>query len=222
MRFEARDPAEKAFQDDSNNQNSDDRPVAVNDANTLGAQAQLVAGNVMANDSAGNGGAVSALTSNNTGSSDSRADGSGNLQVNGEFGRLTVNSDGSYRYTRTTTQDNVTDLFTYKLTDRDGDEANATLAIRILDDMVSVAANAQRIVAGPDGVVTLPPGVGLDDIRVVGRDLVVTLPDGTQLVIVDGAVFVPQLVLDGVQVPPVNLAALLIGQEPVPAAGGPT
>ena len=137
--------AGSGFQGETNNNNQDqgpdDRPVAVNDANTLGAQAQLVAGNVMANDSAGaDGAAVSALTSNNTGSSDSRADGSGNLQVNGEFGRLTVNSDGSYRYTRTTTQDNVTDLFTYKLTDRDGDDANATLAIRILDDMVTVAA----------------------------------------------------------------------------------
>ena len=45
------------------------------------------------------------------------------------------------------------------------------------------------------------------------------MPDGTQMVIIDGAVFVPQLVLGGVEVPATNLAALLIGQEPQPAAG---
>ncbi len=54
---------------------------------------------------------------------------------------------------------------------------------------------------------------------VVGRNLVVDLPDGTQLIIIDGAIFVPQLVLNGVEVPSTNLAALLIGQEPQPAAG---
>ena len=54
---------------------------------------------------------------------------------------------------------------------------------------------------------------------VVGRNLVVNMPDGTQLIIVDGAVFVPQLVLGGVEVPATNVAALLIGQEPQPAAG---
>ena len=53
----------------------------------------------------------------------------------------------------------------------------------------------------------------------VGRKLVVNMPDGTQLIIIDGAVFVPQLVLGGVEVPATNVAALLIGQEPQPAAG---
>ena len=44
---------------------------------------------------------------------------------------------------------------------------------------IKVADNAQRIVPGPDGVVTLPPGVNLNNVQVVGRDLVVTLPDGS-------------------------------------------
>jgi hypothetical protein len=74
----------------------------------------------------------------------------------------------------------------------------------------SVAANAQQIVPGPDGVVTLPAGVELSDVHVVGRNLVIDMPDGSQMVIVDGAVFVPQLVLNGVEVPSSNLAALLI------------
>jgi len=83
-----------------------------------------------------------------------------------------------------------------------------------------VGAGAMRVVPGPDGVVVLPDGVALDQIRVSGRDLLVQLPDGSQMLIVDGAVLVPQLVIGGVEVPPLNLAALLIGHEPQPAAGG--
>ena len=47
------------------------------------------------------------------------------------------------------------------------------------------------------------------------------MPDGTQMIVPDGAVFVPQIVVDGVAVPPLNIAALLIGQEPIPEAGRP-
>ncbi|HKR16816.1 DUF5801 repeats-in-toxin domain-containing protein [Rhizorhapis sp.] len=78
-----------------------------------------------------------------------------------------------------------------------------------------------KVVSAAAGPVVLPEGVNLDDIKIAGRDLIVTLPDGTQMVILDGAVFVPQLVIDGVQVPPANIAALLIGNEPQPAAGSP-
>src|SRR5687768_16306107 len=172
---DARSSDSKAMQPAS----GDDRPVAVNDANLLTAgEAQSVSGNVMANDQPGrDGGRVEALSSNNTGASDERADGAGNLRVTGEYGQLTVSTDGDYRYTSNARpQGPVTDLFTYRLGDRDGDDASATLAIRILDGRVEVGANAQRIVPGPEGVV-LPPGVGLDDVRVVGRDLVITLPD---------------------------------------------
>ncbi|WP_336985688.1 beta strand repeat-containing protein [Altererythrobacter aquiaggeris] len=73
---------------------------------------------------------------------------------------------------------------------------------------------------GPDNVVVLPEGVSLDGLRVVGRDLIIELADGTRMVIPDGAIFVPQLVIDGVTVPAANLAALLVGNEPEPAAGG--
>ena len=72
-----------------------------------------------------------------------------------------------------------------------------------------------------DGQLILPAGVGIDDIKVVGRDLIIQLPDGTQMVVPDGAVFVPQIVVDGIAVPPLNIAALLIGQEVQPAAGLP-
>ena len=92
-------------------------------------------------------------------------------------------------------------------------EAAATLAVAMQ------AGNILPLTA--DGQLVLPAGVGLDDIKVVGRDLVIQMPDGTQMIVPDGAIFVPQIVVDGVAVPPLNIAALLIGQEPQPAAGRP-
>ncbi|HEY0625756.1 MAG TPA: VCBS domain-containing protein [Allosphingosinicella sp.] len=86
---------------------------------------------------------------------------------------------------------------------------------------VAAALQAAQLIPAPGGVVNLPAGVSLDDIKVSGRDLVITLPDGSQMVIADGAIFVPQLVIGNVEVPAINLAALLIGQEPEPAAGAP-
>ena len=92
-------------------------------------------------------------------------------------------------------------------------------AAAIVNTPPVIRADAMRVTPGPDGVVTLPAGVELSDIQVLGRDLVVELPNGQQMIIIDGAVFVPQLVIGTVEVPPTNLAALLIGQEPEPAAG---
>ncbi|HKT75218.1 MAG TPA: VCBS domain-containing protein, partial [Sphingobium sp.] len=78
---------------------------------------------------------------------------------------------------------------------------------------------AMRTVAIHDGVVVLPAGADINHIEVDGRNLIVSLPDGTEVVILDGAVSVPRLVVGDVEIPSVNLAALLIGEEPQPAAG---
>ena len=85
-----------------------------------------------------------------------------------------------------------------------------------------LAERVTHVAAGPDGVVQLPAGVSLESIAVEGRDLVIHLPDGSVIVIDNGAVYVPQLVIGDVEIPSVNLAALLIGNEPQPAAGGPS
>ena len=77
------------------------------------------------------------------------------------------------------------------------------------------------VMADANGVVILPAGTDINQIVVAGRNLVVSLPDGTQLVILEGAVAVPRLVVGDVEIPSVNLAALLIGEEPQPAAGPP-
>lgn len=68
-------------------------------------------------------------------------------------------------------------------------------------------------------VITLPPGTELEGLEVDGRDLIVLLSDGSQMVVPDGAIFVPQIVVNGVSVPPLNIAQLLTGNDPVPAAG---
>ncbi len=146
----------------------------------------------------------------------------GSLHVAGRFGEITMDSRGSYRYEPNDGSPNGgVDVFRYTLADAAGARDTATLTIEIGRELEKIDANAQQLVPGPDGVVTLPPGVQLSDVHVVGRNLVINLPDGTQMVIIDGAVFVPQLVLGGVEVPASNLAALLIDSEPQPAGGIP-
>ncbi len=77
------------------------------------------------------------------------------------------------------------------------------------------------LTADAAGVVVLPAGTELGDIQVDGRDLIVIGEDGVRYVIPDGAIIVPQIVIGDVAIPPLNLAALLIGNEPQPAAGNP-
>jgi len=143
------------------------------------------------------------------------------LHVDGRFGTLAIDDHGNYKYVADGhAPANFRDLFQYTLADSKGGRSVADLVISRGGE-IKVADNAQKITPNADGTVTLPAGVDLNDVHVVGRDLVVDMPDGTQIVIVDGAVFVPQLVLGGVEVPSTNLAALLIDAEPKPAAGTP-
>ena len=201
-------------------------PIANDDADTLSAgQRGPATGNVITGEGTqyGSAGADSAAGAQVTaiagkGGEDTSFSG-GKLSVDGEHGRLTVDAEGNYSYMANANVENVRDRFTYTLADGSGNSDTAALIVEIGKTPAVIKANAQQIVVGPDGVVTLPPGVELSDVHVVGRNLVVDMPDGTQLIIVDGAIFVPQLVLGGVEVPATNVAALLIGQEVQPAAG---
>ena len=144
----------------------------------------------------------------------------GSFTVVGQHGVLTIQADGSYTYVRNAgTLDGVNEVFTYTLADQSGQQSTSTLTIEVGSQPPSDSATAA--IASIPGVVTLPSGVELSDIRVVGRDLVIELPDGTQMVIPGGAVFVPQLIIGDVELPASNLAALLIDSEPQPAAGPP-
>ena len=87
-------------------------------------------------------------------------------------------------------------------------------------EVVSVPADATRILP-VDGKVQLPAGTRLDSIRIAGADLVVTLPNGDVLVIVDGALDMPRIMIGTITIPPNTIAMLIAGQEPEPAAGAP-
>ncbi|MDV3257088.1 MAG: VCBS domain-containing protein, partial [Sphingomonas sp.] len=202
-------------------------PVANDDADTLAAGSRGPAtGNLITGEGTqyGDAGADSAAGAQvaaiaGQGGEDSSFS-AGKLSVAGAYGQLTVDAEGNYSYLANAgAPENVRDRFTYTLADSEGNTDTAALIVEIGKTPAVIRADAQQIVPGPDGVITLPPGVELSDIMVVGRNLVVNMPDGTQLIIVDGAVFVPQLVLGGVEVPASNVATLLIGQEPQPAAG---
>src|SRR6476469_7189018 len=137
----------------------------------------------------------------------------GHFQATGQYGVLTMDAEGDFNYVRNPgTPDGVKDVFNYTLADATGANASTTLTIDI--GQVAAAAAGQTMVA-------LPAGVEMSDIHVNGRDLVINMPDGTQMVIPNGAVFVPQITIGDVQVPPSNVAALLIDSEPQPAAGPP-
>jgi VCBS repeat-containing protein len=95
------------------------------------------------------------------------------------------------------------------------------------DQVGEIATIARAIPPGAtpilpvDGVIQLPPGTRLDAIKLSGNDLLVTLPDGQVLVIVDGALRIPQIKVGPINIPAPTVAALIADQEPEPAAGRP-
>jgi hypothetical protein len=168
-------------------------------------------------DMSGPGGHITAISG--AGGSDDSFDAAGNLQVAGQYGTLTIDATGNYTYARNPgSPEGVSDTFTYTLADAAGSSDQAKLVIAIGNPPILNAQGSQTIQTA-NGVIVLPAGVELSDVHVQGRNLVITLPDGSTMVIPDGAVFVPQLVVNGVEVPASNLAALLIDSEPKPAAG---
>jgi VCBS repeat-containing protein len=135
----------------------DDVPVAVNDTDSIAAgQFGPATGNVITDAAPGDAGdsdngadtrgadgaAVSAIVSVNNGGA-AAAVGAVSTTINGQYGALTINADGSYSYTRTPgTPGGVSDSFTYTLRDGDGDTATATLTISIADAAPVTTANA--------------------------------------------------------------------------------
>ncbi len=94
-------------------------------------------------------------------------------------------------------------------------------AVSGFDGSPGVIPAGATILTPVDGIVRLPAGTRLDAIRVSGPNLIITLPDGQILVIVDGALHPPQIALGPINISATNIAALIAGQEPEPAAGAP-
>ncbi|MDT7530621.1 VCBS domain-containing protein [Sphingopyxis sp. SE2] len=104
-----------------------------------------------------------------------------------------------------------------------GEGASADRSNQAVADSQFLAAAAQVTAAAsalplaiqaillPDasGRVVLPAGASIDDISVSGADLIVTLPNGQVLIIPNGAVDIPSIVIDGDTVPASTVAQLL-------------
>ena len=128
----------------------DDGPVAVSDINSVTEDGPLVAtGSVMANDTEGADGA--SVTGIEAGLATTASGGVG-AAVDGSYGTLTLQSNGTYVYALDndarvqglSAGEQLTDVFTYTLTDGDGDTSTTTLTITILgaDDGVTITGLA--------------------------------------------------------------------------------
>ncbi|MGH6786530.1 MAG: beta strand repeat-containing protein, partial [Novosphingobium sp.] len=144
----------------------DDTPTAVNDTDAIlsGSNAPAT-GNVITDaeadggaDSVGadGGAAIVAITGFN---------GAGTVGglTSGQYGQLTINADGSYSYARNGgTPGNVSDVFTYTLTDADGDTVTATLTITI-EDAAPVTGTNALVLLDDDALANGNPGGTGDD-----------------------------------------------------------
>jgi len=193
----------------------DDAPIAINDSNTVpGGTHDPIMGNVVDNDESGAdgfpvGGAVTGF-SNEAGSGDP----SDTLQ--GDYGTLTLNADGSYTYTRDfNTPGGVQDSFEYTIVDQDGSETSATLTIDIEDapDTIEIPEIGDGTVVNEGGLPQRddePAGTGeiadndptnnSDPSESTGATVTFNSPDGVESVTVNGVAIdpdgLPQTIVD--------------------------
>ncbi len=111
----------------------DDAPVAFDDSNTVLENQLTASGNVTNNDIDGED-SPSVVTSIAFNGADVPVVAGVATIINGQYGQLSINSDGTYTYTSNGTNTTaVQDVFTYALTDFDGDTDTAELTINITD-----------------------------------------------------------------------------------------
>ncbi|WP_210326178.1 DUF5801 repeats-in-toxin domain-containing protein [Oricola nitratireducens] len=119
---------------------TDDVPAAYNDTDSIASGTSGPATGNVITDAEGDGGAdtpgadgaaVTGVAAGDTGTPVTDDAGVG-IMVQGDYGKLTLNADGSYSYARDAgTPGGVSDVFTYTLSDGDGDTDTATLTIDI-------------------------------------------------------------------------------------------
>ncbi|PLP58342.1 hypothetical protein CYK37_15670, partial [Mesorhizobium loti] len=178
----------------------DDGPQAVNDVDSVVGATLTATGNVLtavdiasgfdtnttdgSADKLGTDGAKIASVTGQT--SDSSPDALHNFQVNGQYGSLVLNEDGSYVYTRFNGNPVVaTETFTYVLKDGDGDTATATLTISLVDNGTTIT-NLTPAAGGGDATVweaNLSDGSSSNPAALIQTgDFTVSAPDGLQSV----------------------------------------
>ncbi len=118
---------------------ADDGPIANDDINGA-EEGQAITGNVLPNDTLSQD-AENTVTNVNFGGVDYAIPANGQTVVDADFGVLTINSDGSYTYTTDNNDPDGKDVFTYTLTDFDGDSDTAKLEITVTPDGQPVAVS---------------------------------------------------------------------------------
>ncbi|ABV38741.1 putative outer membrane adhesin like protein [Shewanella sediminis HAW-EB3] len=115
----------------------DDAPSGQDDLENIGEDDVSVSGSVIINDTQGADSSTVSQITNSDGASLAIAQAA---NISGSFGSLQISADGSYSYLLSTQLDavqslaqgeQVTDIFTYQLTDSDGDSVPVTLTLTI-------------------------------------------------------------------------------------------
>jgi VCBS repeat-containing protein len=140
-------------------------PVAVNDTSSATEDALIQTGNVSTNDTSLQGGETFAVVGSSV----------------GNYGTLVLNSSGVYSYTYNTgiihaITANVTDTFTYRVTDAAGNTSTATLAVTVTpvnDAPVNTVPSATQILA-EDATVSIS-GLSIADVDAGTGNMTVTL-----------------------------------------------
>ncbi|MEM6810832.1 MAG: DUF5801 repeats-in-toxin domain-containing protein, partial [Pseudomonadota bacterium] len=123
---------------------ADDGPVANDDINGA-EEGQLITGDVVANDELSED-EINTVTNVNFDGTDFVIPANGSQTITGNFGTLTINSDGTYQYVTNSNDPDGVDQFTYTLTDRDGDSDTAQLSITVTPDGQPVAVSEELAV----------------------------------------------------------------------------
>ncbi len=144
----------------------DDVPMAFDDTDTvLNGSSAAAIGNVITDDEndggedtqGADGVTVTAISGLNVGTVGGT--------TNGSYGVLEIDAEGNYSYVRNDgTPGNVEDIFTYQITDADGDISTATLTIFIEDARPLVGVNATVLLDDDALANGNPDGVG-DDVN---------------------------------------------------------
>ena len=118
---------------------ADDGPVANDDINGA-EEGQTITGSVVPNDELSED-VINTVTNVNFEGTDFVIPANGSQTITGNYGELTINSDGTYEYVANENDPDGVDSFTYTLTDRDGDQDTAKLDITVTPDGEPVAVD---------------------------------------------------------------------------------
>ncbi|MES2029672.1 MAG: DUF5801 repeats-in-toxin domain-containing protein, partial [Pseudomonadota bacterium] len=195
----------------------DDGPIAVNDIDSANGAALTATGNVItgidiavgadANATDGNKDTVGAdgakITEVAGITTITTPDGANNFQVTGQYGTLVINANGDYTYTRFNGSPIVAnDVFTYTLTDGDGDFSTAKLTISISDHGVTVSGIGAT--GGDEAVfeANLPTGSSPNDplLTQIGT-FHFSAPDGVDDLSIGGTLVVQNGVVQNINTP---------------------